>query len=168
MFDEFSPRYESTFRPFFIVLVLLWTVINGFRILQNYITFANNGSFLGTDYVGIGHWWFSTFGLIIGFSIGIFLLFWMSFVPSRIEKNKKIGAIGVLMGITVVYYLFGTVVNLMGAALFNPDEFVDAFAFGTLWLLPSVIILVFHIFYYINLNKYNKEVESNPLGVPKL
>lgn len=56
----------------------------------------------------------------------------------------------------------------MGSAVFNPDEFVNKFAFATLWLLPSIIMLVFHIFYYINLNKYNKEVESNPLGVPKL
>lgn len=168
MFDEFSPKYESSFRVIFIIWVVIWSFINAFRILNNYISYSNKGSFIGTDYTSIGHWWFSTFGLIIGLAIGIFLLFWMASVPSRIGKNKKIGNIGILMSATVVYYLFGTIVSAMGSALFNPDSFVEDFAFLTLWLLPSIIILVFHIIYYTNLNKYNEEVESNPLGVPKL
>jgi len=168
MFDEFSPKYESSFRVVFVIWVLFWAVVNIFQILRNYADYASTSSFIGSDYVNLGHWWFITFGMIIGFAIGIFLLFWTVSVPSRIEKNKKIGSIGILMSATVVYYFFTTIIDLMGSALFNPENFINDFAFGTLWLLPSIIILVFHMFYYINLQKHNKEVESNPLGVPKL
>lgn len=89
MFDEFSTKYESTFKTIFILWVVLWSIINFFTILRNYASYANTSSFIGTEYVGLGHWWFATFGTIIGFSIGIFLLFWTASISSRIEKNRR-------------------------------------------------------------------------------
>ena len=40
MFDEFSPRFESTFRTIFILWVVGWAFINGFDVLRQYVQFG--------------------------------------------------------------------------------------------------------------------------------
>lgn len=152
MFEEFSPKYESGFRTFFIIWVIGWTMFNLWQVGVNYIDYESITA--GGD-AALAEWWFDTFGKIISVSIGFILLFWMSSVPQRIGKGKKISGIPLFMTLTVVYYLFGTIVNLFTAALFNPEDFVEQFVFGTMWLMPSIIILILHMLYYSNLQKYN-------------
>ena len=45
--------------------------------------------------------------------------------------------------------------------LFNPTAGLSTFIFQAGWLIPSVVILVFHILYYVNINKYNELLEES-------
>ena len=166
MFEEFSYKYESSFRSFFIVWVIGWSVVNGIRALYNYSDFALNTSQSAGISPELGLWWFNTVGQIIGLAVGIILIFWMTSVPSRISKRKKINSIGLFAGLAVLYYLFATVIDIFATAFFDPSVFGTTVIFKTAWLLPSIIILILHVFYFMNLGVYNDELEKNPEGVP--
>jgi hypothetical protein len=164
MFEEFSYKFESNFRSFFIVWVLGWSVVNAFRVVFNYSDYAlQNNTTISPE---LGIWWFNTVGQVIGLAVGIFLIFWMSAIPSRLSKRKKINSIGLFSGLAVVYYLFATMIDVFASAIFKPETFAVDLIFKSAWLLPSVIILILHIFYFMNLGKYNEELENNPQGVP--
>jgi hypothetical protein len=166
MFEEFSYKYESYFRAFFIVWVLGWSVVNGFRVLFNYSEFAVNNSVEAGLSPELGLWWFNTVGQVIGLAVGIMLIFWMASVPSRVAKRKKISSVGLFAGLAVVYYLFATIVDIFASAFFAPDTFAADLVFKSAWLLPSIIILILHSLYFMNLGKYNEELRENPQGVP--
>ncbi len=63
-----------------------------------------------------------------------------------------------MTGLLVVYYLFVTTINLIGIAFFEPEKFGTEFILATACLLPSIIFIVFHIVYFVNLRKYNEEL----------
>lgn len=163
MFDEFSPRFESAFRAFFMLWVIGWAFFNGFDALRQYAEFGYSGSTENANL--LLEWFFSLATSILALTLGIVLLFWASNVPNRIKKLKPIKNISLFIGLTIVYYLFPTISNILIDMLFNPTAGLSAFIFQAGWLLPSVVILVFHMLYYININKYNElleESQNNP------
>lgn len=160
MFSSFSPKFESSFRIFFIVWVSFWTFLNLLQTIWSYASFS--GSNRGA---ALGEWWLNTIGAIVAVALGIILLFYMNSNSESIRKNKKLTGIPFFTGLAIVYYLFLNVVKLISTAVFKPDNFADAFIFGTAWLLPSLIIMVIHILYFVNLSKYNEELASKPVKV---
>ena len=164
MFEEFSPRYESSFRTFLMLWVIGWAVINGFTALASYADFSAYGDFDNTQLLS---WWFKIIISILALTLGIVLLFWASNIPNRIKKLKPITNISLFIGLTIVYYLFPTVSNIIIDIAFNTGdlEVLELFVFQTAWLFPSIIVLVFHMLYYVNINKYNElleESQNNP------
>jgi len=160
MFEEFSPRYESAFRTFFILWVVGWAVINGFTALGSYAQFTV-GSY--SNDAQLLEWWFKIIVSILALTLGIVLLFWSSNVPPRIKKLRPIGNVSLFIGLTVIYYLFPTVANILIDIAFNTDSssVLELFVFQTAWLFPSIILLVFHMLYYFNINKYNELLEES-------
>jgi len=159
MFEEFSPRFESAFRTFFLLWVVGWAVFNGFDALRQYAEFGYSGTTENTNLLLA--WFFNLATSILAFTLGIVLLFWASNVPTRIKKLKPIRNISFFTGITIVYYLFPTISNILTDMLFNDTAGLSSFIFQAGWLLPSVVILVFHLLYYMNINKYNELLEES-------
>jgi hypothetical protein len=160
MFEEFSPRFESAFRTFLIIWVIGWAAVNGFSALGSYTQFSLS------NYSGdaqLLEWWFKIIVSILAFTLGVVLLFWSSNVPNRIKQLRPITNISLFIGLTIVYYLFPTVANILVDLAFNTDSTsaLQLFVFQTAWLFPSIIVLVFHMLYYVNINKYNEMLEES-------
>jgi hypothetical protein len=163
MFEEFSPRFESTFRAFFMLWVIGWAFFNGFDTLRQYAEFGYSGTSDNPSLLLA--WFFNLATSILALTLGIVLLFWASNVPNRIKKLKHITNISLFIGLTVVYYLLPTISTILITAIFTPEKGLRTFIFQAGWLLPSVVILVFHMLYYMNINKYNElleESQNNP------
>lgn len=160
MFEEFSPRYESAFRTFFILWVVGWAIFNGFGSLARYAEFSVSSY---SNDAQLLEWWFGIIVSILAFTLGIVLLFWASNIPNRIKKLKPINNISLFIGLTILYYLFPTVADIIISIAFNNDgaSALSLFVFKTAWLFPSVIVLVFHMIYYVNINKYNELLEES-------
>jgi len=160
MFEEFSPRFESAFRTFLIIWVIGWAAVNGFSALGSYAQFSVSEY---SDDARLLEWWFKIIVSILAFTLGVVLLFWSSNVPNRIKKLRPINNISLFIGLTIVYYLFPTVANILVDLAFNTDNSsaLRLFVFQTAWLFPSIIVLVFHMLYYININKYNEMLEES-------
>jgi NADH:ubiquinone oxidoreductase subunit 5 (subunit L)/multisubunit Na+/H+ antiporter MnhA subunit len=160
MFEEFSPRYESAFRTFFILWVVGWAVFNGFDSLAKYAEFSFSSSSSDAELL---EWWFRIIVSILASTLGIVLLFWSSNIPNRIKKLKPITNISLFIGLTIVYYLFPTISDILISISFNTDgaSALRLFVFQTAWLFPSIIVLVFHMLYYVNINKYNELLEES-------
>lgn len=160
MFEEFSPRFESAFRTFFILWVVGWAIFNGFGSLAQYAQFSVNSYSNDSQLL---EWWFRIIVSILAFTLGIVLLFWASNIPNRIKKLKPVSNISLFIGLTVVYYLFPTVSDILISISFNTDgaSALRLFVFKTAWLFPSIIVLVFHMLYYMNINKYNELLEDS-------
>ena len=160
MFEEFSPRYESAFRTFLILWVVGWAVFNGFDSLAKYAEFSFSSS---SGDAQLLEWWFRIIVSILAFTLGIVLLFWASNIPNRIKKLKPIANISLFIGLTIVYYLFPTLSDILISISFNTDgaSALRLFVFKTAWLFPSIIVLVFHMLYYVNINKYNELLEES-------
>lgn len=170
MFEEFSPRFESSFRSFFMIWVIGWAVINGFTALSSYGQFSLSGAGYGDD-AELLRWWFKIITSILALTLGLVLLFWSSNVPDRIKKLKIITNIPLFVGLTIVYYLFPTLSNIVIDMAFNAggETLLRMFVFQTAWLFPSIILLGFHMVYYVNINKYNEtllESQAIPETVP--
>lgn len=160
MFEEFSPRFESAFRTFFILWVVGWAIVNGFGSLAQYAEFSVSSYSNDSQLL---EWWFRIIVSILAFTLGIVLLFWASNIPNRIKKLKPIANISIFIGLTIVYYLFPTVSDILISISFNTDgaSALRLFVFKTAWLFPSIIVLVFHMLYYVNINKYNELLEES-------
>lgn len=154
--DEFSPKFESVFRVFFIIWVCFWGVIDIFTLLGNYAA-INVGEITTTN---LGEWWVNILSTLVGITCGMVLLFIMTTIPSRIAKSKKITKIGLMTTLAVVYYLFPTFADIFASALFDAVNFPIEFARLSAWLLPSIIMLVFHIAYFSDLRAFNRELGS--------
>ena len=154
MLENFSKQFESGFRVFFMVWVSFWGVLNVFGLLSKYASFGGYKSQPGE----LGYWWMNTFGSVITVAVGVFLLFMMAGIPSIIAKKKKIKNIPMMTVLACVYYLFITTVSIFAEAIFKPDKFTEAFVFLSMWMLPSIILLIVHILYFSNLRKYNEEL----------
>jgi hypothetical protein len=159
MFEEFSPRFESSFRAFFMLWVIGWAVFNGFDTLRQYAVFGYSGTTENTNLLLA--WFFNLSTSILALTLGIVLLFWASNVPNRIKKLRPITNIPFFTGLTIIYYLFPTISSILVGVLFNTDAKLSTFIFQAGWLLPSVVILVFHLLYYMNINKYNELLEES-------
>lgn len=155
MLENFSAKFESIFRVFFIVWVCLWGGLDVSTLIYNY------GSFYKLNTNQIGFWWLNTFGNLITVVIGILLLFLMGSVPGRIFDRKKIKTITLMTVLTCFYYLFFTLIKIFASAIFkDADVFIREFAFQSLWIMPSVIMLIIHMFYYSNLGLFNREISG--------
>ncbi len=154
MFETFSNRYESVFRQFFNTWVIGWGVINFFNVIYRYSTFASQGN------EATGVWFFDTLGSLLGLTLGIFLIAIMGGVPASIKKLKKVSSNNVIMILAVFYYILPTLLNIFGTAIFSSNKFVQEFPFIILWFFPSFVFLISHIFYCVNINKYNSELEE--------
>ena len=152
MFDEFSPRFESTFRTIFILWVVGWAFINGFDVLRQYVQFGYSSGGSDADLI---IWFFRIITSVLALTLGIVLLFWSSNVPNRIKKLRPITNIPLFTGLTVVYYLFPTIAKIV-----LDGSLLRVFIFNTAWLFPSIIILVFHLLYYLNISRYNETLEE--------
>lgn len=51
--------------------------------------------------------------------------------------------------------------NFIDTAAATNETFLRTFIFNTAWLFPSIIILVFHLLYYLNIGKYNETLEES-------
>lgn len=169
MFEEFSPRFESAFRTVLIVWVVGWAFFNGFDALRQYVEFGYSATSTDADLL---EWFLRLITSILALTLGIVLLFWSSNVPNRIKKLRPITNISIFMGLTVVYYLFPTLSKIViDAAFGDATSFLRTFIFNAAWLFPSIIFLVFHLLYYMNINKYNEtllesQAQANPENVP--
>ena len=158
MFDnEFNPKFESVFRTFFLIWVSGWGVVNILTLLFSYVALSNAGNLRGSE---LGLWWVQALGNVTSIACGIVLLFIMTGVPTRIKQAKRITNIGLMTGLSVVYYLFLTTSDIFAHAIFNPSGFSGEFVRLTAWLLPSIAILVFHQAYFANLRAHNAEVAT--------
>lgn len=155
MFESFSKTFESTFRIIFICWVCFWGFLDVSKLLFSYASFGSNP----TSNV-LGFWWVNTLGQVITLAVGIFLLFLMTSIPGRIAKNKKVTGVPVMTTLAVVYYLFVTIAQIFATAIFKSSEFTQQFIFLSAWLLPSIIIMVVHILYFVNIGKYNQALEN--------
>ena len=156
MFDTFSTKFESVFRVIFIVWVCLWGGIDASTLLSKYAGF--NFDTISND--DLGRWWLTTFGSLIGIALGVLLLFMMAAVPSRIIEKKPIKTITLMTILTCFYYLTVTAIKIFTSLIFNsdPSRIIRELAFLSMWMMPSIIILVIHMFYYTNLGVYNREL----------
>jgi hypothetical protein len=157
MFESFSKTFESTFRVIFICWVCVWGFFDISKLLFSYASFAGSNP---TSNV-LGFWWVTTLGQVITLAVGIFLLFLMANIPGRIAKLKKVTGVPLMTTLAVVYYLFVTIAQIFATAIFKSSEFTQEFIFLSAWLFPSIIIMVVHILYFVNIGKYNQTLESN-------
>lgn len=164
MSENFSKSFESAFRVVFIIWVCFWGFFNVVTLLSQYANFSN----LNETSNELGYWWLTTLATAVTVSLGVFLLFYMASVPNIIVKKKKISNLGLMIGLTAVYYLFITFMQIFATAIFKSENFARDFVFLSAWLFPSIILLVVHILYYNNLNKYNQELESGNLESVKI
>lgn len=156
MFPEYSKKYESGYRSFFTIWVVIWTVFNigDFLVkLLQYESIAGNST-------KVGQWLFNSMGSFIGLALGILLLFILNSVPDVANKKKVITNVGLIMILGVVYFLFPTFVSIFGNSVFEPAQFIKWFPFTIVWLMPSLLIMGLHIVYCLNLNKYNETLST--------
>jgi hypothetical protein len=158
MFETFSARFESIFRVIFIIWVSFWGLLNLGGLLVQYASFSTSSSDLN-----LGEWWLNTMATVLTITVGLVLLFFMSTLPGRIKNKKKIGSIPLMLALVVVYYLFATGVQIFAKAIFSPTTFATDFVFLSAWLFPSIILMVIHILYFVNLSKYNEELSALPV-----
>ena len=122
-------------------------------LLGNYANVPTKGGELG-------YWWFETMATVVTLSAGIFLFFMMINIANSIIKLKKVKGIGLMIALAVFYYLFVTITQLFAGAVFKPATFLQDFVKGTAWLFPSVILMVVHILYFVNISKYNELLDT--------
>lgn len=154
MFESFSPKFESGFRIFFIVWVCIWSSVDIFQLLIKYATFST------ISQAEQGRWLFDILGAVIGLTTGILLLFYMSGISSTIKKSKKVGGIALWIMLVVFYYLFKTFTNILGLIIFAPDKISTEFIGLIGWFIPSIVVLVMHVLYFVNIMKYREELEE--------
>lgn len=157
MFESFSKTYEITIRVIFIVWVSLWGFINLISLVVQYASFSSIYDGGGN---ALGLWWVNTIGHVLTITFGISLFAFMMTIPGKLRKGKRIPNISFMVSLAVFYYLFITVMNIVANLLFDPGNFAKYFAFSTAWLLPSIVLMVFHILYFVNINRYNIELEE--------
>jgi hypothetical protein len=157
MFESFSKAYESIFRVIFIIWVSLWGFINLINLIVQYANFSSIYDAGGNQ---LGLWWVNTIGHVLTITFGVSLFAFMLTIPSKIRKEKTVSNVGLMVALVIFYYLFITVMNIVANLLFDPGNFAKYFAFSTAWLLPSIVLMVFHILYFVNINKYNLELEE--------
>lgn len=156
MFHEYSKKFESGYRAFFTVWVVLWVTFNIGDFLYKLASYSN----ITENPAEIGKWLFGSVGAFVGLALGILLLFILNSVPEIIAKNKVLTNVGLILVLGVVYFLFPTFVSVVGNSMFDPRNFIKWFPFTLVWLMPSLLILGLHIAYCVNLNKYNDSLPS--------
>lgn len=157
MLENFSKKFESVFRVFFLFWVSFWFIIN---LVDLGITYTGYQNFSDSQLIG---WLFKIFGQVITIVIGIFLVFLMSGVPKKITNNQPITNISYITALAVCYYLVANILNIGTILILQPDNAFRNIVFQLGWLLPSIIILVLHIFYTLNLSAFNSELNKNKL-----
>lgn len=156
MFEQYSKTFESVFRIIFIIWVSLWGTIDLANLVINYISF---GKYQKVS--ELGYWLSGVFGLVVGLSTGITLLFLMVNIPSLVSRKKKITTIPLMLVLIFFYYLFVTLTKILASAIFRPENFTRSLVFLVAWLLPSIVIMIIHIFYIQNLRRYNQLLGEN-------
>ena len=158
MFETFSNKFESIFRVIFIIWVCFWGGIDFIDLLYKYASFDNLT--LSSDV--LGQWWLTTFGNLVAVTLGVLLLFLMGAVPSMIENRKPIKTITLMTVLSCFYYLLLTMVKIFVSIVFksNAEAYRDLIGLS-MWLMPSIILLIIHMFYYSNLRVYNRELAES-------
>ena len=156
MFETFSKTFESTFRIIFICWVCFWGFFDLSQLIFSYASFA--GSKPSSNVLGF--WWVNTLGQVIAVSLGVFLLFMMINIPGRIAALKKVSNISLMIAMVVAYYLTKTIAQIFATAIFKAPDFASEFIFLSAWLFPSLILMVVHILYFVNVGKYNLTLEQ--------
>jgi hypothetical protein len=159
MFETFSKKFESVFRVIFIVWVCFWGVINFADLLYQYASFNNSAKQTTAE---LGQWWLMTFGNLVTVTLGVILLFLMSAVPRLIETHKTIKTITLMTILTCFYYLTFTMIKIFISIIYKSPEQAFRDLIGlSMWLMPSIILLIIHMFYYSNLRVYNQELAES-------
>jgi len=161
MFDTFSKQFESAFRGVFITWVSFWGVVNLSTLLFQYAGFYSGSSASPSD-SQLGEWWLNSMGTIVSITAGVFLFFMMINAGGKVLKSKQIRGIATMTVLAVFYYLFITLIQIISKAFFTPNTFARDFVFLSVWLMPSIILLVVHMLYFTNLRRYNEEL-TNPV-----
>lgn len=159
MFENFSNILERSFRTFFIFWVCFWTFING---SQSILFLASFNFSVENNDNALFNWWFVTLAALIGLTLGVVLLFFMSSCAAQIKKSKAIKGIGFWLTLSVLYYVIPTVLNLTGNVLFNNsnDSVLQVLVFNSVWIFPSIVLLVIHVLYFKNLDTYNSDLKG--------
>ena len=159
MFETFSNKFESVFRITFVVWVCFWGVINFTDLVYQYASFNDSPNQTINE---LGQWWLMTFGNLITVALGVILLFLMSAIPRLIETHKMIKNITLMTVLTCFYYLSFTMIKVFISIVYKSPEQAFRDLIGlSMWLMPSIILMVIHIFYYSNLRVYNQELAQS-------
>ncbi len=154
MFENFSKGYESFFRVITIIWVCAWTFINVSQTMALYYTlYSSDKDIASQDIFRIILNWITVI-------VGIVMVGVMISVGNKVEKTKKIGTVALLAFLGTVYYLFYTVMNLIITVITASDarSIQKEILFNTVWIIPSLVMLVCHYFYVANIAKYNQEI----------
>jgi ABC-type uncharacterized transport system permease subunit len=159
MFEGFSNVFEKSFRIFFIIWVSIWSLVNASQSLILFASFNYQFDSFSDDRALL-RWWLTTIGSLIGLTIGIILLFFMSSAATRIRDSKMIKGTGFWLAISVLYYLIPTALSLTAEVFFGDinRSTLNLLIFNSVWIFPSIVLLVLHIIYFTNLNTYNSQL----------
>jgi Na+/melibiose symporter-like transporter len=162
MFESFSKGYESFFRVVTIIWVVMWTFINASQTITQYFTLYNTDKDIqAQDILGVILNW-------ITIIVGIALVGLMIAISNRIEKKKIVKSLPILGTLGVVYYLFKTFMDLIITVMVKSDSvrgIQKELLFNTIWIIPSIILLVCHFVYIVNVSKYNQELTESTTAV---
>lgn len=156
MLESYSKFFESVFRTIFLVWFCFWGCLDIFNLLLKYADFAQAKQQAG----GLLYWFIEVFALIVSLSAGLTLFFFTINIPAAVVQRKRIGSIPLMTILVVFYYLLITLIKILASAVFKPDSFVEDVVFLIAWLLPSLVMLVVHLFYMHNLRLYNHSLSQ--------
>jgi hypothetical protein len=153
MFESFSKQYESVYRAILIIWVVVWALINGISFLYQLASYQT----IVDDSNAVGLWFFNALGSFVGLFIGIVLIFIATSIANKITKEKKVSNNTLFVSLGTVYFLLPTLSSLFGNAVFAPRDFIRNLPFVVIWFLPSLVLLILHALYFMNINKYNEK-----------
>lgn len=162
MFDSFSKHYESVYRTIITIWIIIWSIINGGVFLYSLATYST----IRDNSNEVGRWFFDSLSSLIGIGIGILLLILLNNAYSSIRKTKPVKTSNLILSLGILYFLLPSFTSLLGVSLFNPNDFIKDIPFIVIWLIPSLGLLVAHIFYSMNIGVYNESLQTSSTDTP--
>jgi hypothetical protein len=149
---------QTIFRIIFLIWASVWGVINLFQIVYQYARF-NSVYETGSD-AKLGLWFWTVSSLVISVALGISLLYKVSIIPRELKEHGKVPNLGAYTVMIVFYYFFVNLMSIGSNFVLNRSNFLKEFTFTTAWLFPSLIMFVFHIFYFLNLESKSTGIKE--------
>ena len=150
---------NQSYPTFLIVWIGLWIFIDGCILLFYTSSSANDSNFWNSTLSR--SFWFDLAGIITSFITGMALIFLSLEIGRSVKKRLIIRDPNNFLVLGMVFFYLRNVISIAKfIATLEPRWYLTSLVFTIVWVIPSIIISMFHYFFYKDSLDYNEQIHA--------
>lgn len=158
---------NNNYRNFFVFWVAVWAAIDASIIMSWSYQSTTSGFWNNSkNVIGVS---FDLFGVCLSLGLMIYLILYLVGVNKSMRNYLKVANPTNFLIAGMLYFYARNFISVIKNILTTtgPEYIFSIITFHLMWIIPSIIISIFHYSHYKYLNEYNAEFDKGNIKKPE-